>query len=62
MKKRSAKGSYVFTDEAAKLREKRVLFLAFSVSHTRLGRGARDWGETLTTLVIHRTDPSTLSL
>lgn len=27
----------------------------FFVSHTRLGRGARDWGEALTTLVIHRT-------
>jgi hypothetical protein len=27
----------------------------FSFSHTRLGRGARDWGQMLTTLVILRT-------
>lgn len=34
----------------------------FSVSHTRLGRGARDWGQMLTTLVILRTLLRTLVL
>lgn len=29
-------------------------WLFFSLSHTRLGRGARDWGQMLTTLVILR--------
>lgn len=35
---------------------KKGLFLGlfFSLSHTRLGRGARDWGQMLTTLVILR--------
>lgn len=34
----------------------------FSFSHTRLGRGARDWGQMLTTLVILRTLLRTLAL
>lgn len=36
---------------------KKGLFLGpfFSLSHTRLGCGARDWGQMLTTLVILRT-------
>lgn len=37
-----------------KLREKGSFSWLLSVSHTRLGRGAHDWGETLTTLVIPR--------
>ena len=62
-------GRYVFTDEAAKITQnymglhkmtritgKKGLSLGlFFLLHTRLGRGARDWGEMLTTLVILRT-------